>query len=210
MVTFLKEACVENLEHALKAESKGANRIELCSNLELDGLTPSKELIEEANRQLKIPLRIMIRPRGGNFIYSASEIKEMIASINFCKEVGVDGVIFGLLTFNKKLDLERIRLLTNIAAPLKVGIHKALDHTFDPLENLRELIKIPGITSVLTSGGASRAIEGKEIIKKMLQLSGNKLEIVPAGKISDTNIYKLHAYLGARAYHGKRIVGDLS
>lgn len=210
MKPFLKEACVENLEQALKAESKGANRIELCANLELDGLTPSRELIMEASSQLKIPLRIMIRPRGGNFSYSAGEVKEMIASIKFCKEVGVDGVIFGLLNDKKNLDLEKIRLLTKMAAPMKVGIHKAIDQTINPLENLRKLIKIPGITSVLTSGGAPTAMEGKDTIKKMLQLSGKELEIVPAGKISAFNISQLHEYFGARAYHGKRIVGNLS
>ncbi|MCM8570374.1 copper homeostasis protein CutC [Gramella jeungdoensis] len=209
MEPFIKEACIENLDQALKAQRNGADRIELCEHLDLEGLTPSHNLIKEANRQLKIPLRVMIRPRGGDFIYSASEIKQMIASINFCKEIGVEGVIFGLLTYNKKLDLERIRLLTNIAAPLKVGIHKAIDHTGNPLENLEELLKIPGITSVLTSGGATTALEGKEVIKKMLQISANKLEIIPAGKISETNLYELHAYFGARAYHGKRIVGDL-
>ena len=210
MKSFFKEACVENLDQALKAEAKGADRIELCAHLELGGLTPSRELIVEASQQLNIPLRIMIRPRGGDFIYSAKEIRIMIASIEFCKTIGVEGVVFGILDSDRKLNLELIKQLTNIATPLKVVIHKAIDYSTKPLEGLGELIKIKGITSVLTSGGAQKAMEGKETIKEMLQLCGGGLEIVPAGTITNDNVHELHEYFGAKTYHGKRIVGDLS
>jgi len=211
MKSFFKEACVENLDQALKAEAKGADRIELCAHLELGGLTPSRELIVEASQQLNIPLRIMIRPRGGDFIYSAKEIRIMIASIEFCKTIGVEGVVFGILDSDRKLNLELIKQLTNIATPLKVVIHKAIDYSTKPLEGLGELIKIKGITSVLTSGGAQTAIEGKKTIKEMLQLcGGGGIEIVPAGKITNNNVHELHEYFGAKTYHGKRIVGDLS
>ncbi|MCM4157004.1 copper homeostasis protein CutC [Gramella sp. AN32] len=184
--------------------------MELCANLELDGLTPSRKLIVEASRQLNIPLRIMIRPRGGDFIYSAEELKEMIASIEFCKKIGVEGVVFGILNSDGKLELGAIRQLTDMAAPLKVVFHKAIDHSINLIEGLAKLIKIKGITSVLTSGGGQTAMEGKETIKEMLQLCGDRIEIVPAGKITNKNLHELHEYFGARAYHGKRIVGDLS
>ena len=210
MEKFLKEACVENLDQALRAEAKGADRIELCAHLNLDGLTPSRELIVEASQQLNIPLRIMIRPRGGNFLYSAEEVKMMIASIEFCKAVGVEGVVFGILDSDRKLNLEVIKQLTDVATPLKVVIHKAIDHTVEPLEGLVQLTEIEGVTSVLTSGGAQTALEGKEVLKEMLRLCRGGIEIVPAGKITHNNIYEMHEYFDAKAYHGKRIVGDLS
>lgn len=210
MEKFLKEACVENLDQALQAEAKGADRIELCSHLELEGLFPSRELIIEASQQLKIPIRIMVRPRGGNFVYSAEEIRIMIASIEFCKAVGVEGVVFGILDSDRKLNLEMTKKLTNIATPLKVVIHKAIDDTVEPLQALEQLTKIKGITNVLTSGGAQTALGGKATLKEMLQLCQGGIEIVPAGKITNNNIHEIHEYLGAKAYHGKLIVGDLS
>jgi copper homeostasis protein len=210
MEFFLKEACVENLDQALQAEAKGADRIELCADLELEGLFPSRKLIIEVSQQLNIPIRIMVRPRGGNFLYTTEEIKIMIASIEFCKAVGVEGVVFGILDSDRKLDLEMIKKLTDIANPLKVVIHKSIDDTVKPLEDLLKLTKIKGITSVLTSGGAQTAFGGKETLKEMLQLCQGGIEIVPAGKITNNNLHIIHEYLGAKAYHGKLIVGDLS
>ncbi|UZH55432.1 copper homeostasis protein CutC [Salinimicrobium tongyeongense] len=209
MKKFIKEACVGNLEEAIRAEAQGADRIELCTDLHLDGLTPSEELIKTAKEQLNIPIRVMIRPRSGDFLYTPEELKEIKASIEFCKSTGVEAVVFGILNSKNELDIEKIEQLTQFSAPLKVVVHKAIDFTNDPLENLEKLLKIKGISSVLTSGGAETAEEGKELLKKMLELCGNGVEIVPAGKISCDNLEELHEYLGARAYHGKRIVGDL-
>lgn len=210
MNRIIKEACVGNLEEAIRAEAQGADRIELCTALHLDGLTPSEKLIKEAKEQLNIPIRVMIRPRSGDFLYTPKELKEMVASIEFCKKTGVEAVVFGVLDSENNLDLKTIEQLTELSAPLKVVIHKAIDYTNDPLENLAGLLKIKGISSVLTSGGAEAAEEGKEILKKMVELCGNRVEIVPAGRITDDNLQNLHEYLGARAYHGKRIVGELS
>jgi len=200
---------VENLHQALKAEKNGADRIELCAHLQLDGLTPSKELIIEAKQKLKLPVRVMIRPRGGDFVYSEEELETMKASIEFCKTIGVEGVVFGILERDNRLNLKEIEKLANFAKPLKVVVHKAIDKTPNPLEALRKLAYIEGITTVLTSGGKKTAFEGKEILKDMLKICRNQIEVMPAGKITNNNIQELHQYLGAKAYHGKCIAGSL-
>lgn len=200
---------MENLHQALKAEKNGADRIELCAHLQLDGLTPSKELIIEAKQKLKLPVRVMIRPRGGDFVYSEEELETMKASIEFCKTIGVEGVVFGILERDNRLNLKEIEKLANFAKPLKVVVHKAIDKTPNPLEALRKLAYIEGITTVLTSGGKKTAFEGKEILKDMLKICRNQIEVMPAGKITNNNIQELHQYLGAKAYHGKCIAGSL-
>lgn len=209
MINFIKEACVENINQALKAEKKGANRIELCAHLNLGGITPSDELIVAAKHQLKIPVRIMIRPRGGNFVYSKEEFETMVTSIEFCKEVGVEGVVFGILNTANSLNLKEISTLAKIARPLEVVIHKAIDETPEPIEEARKLCEIEEITTVLTSGGEKTAFEGKEILREMIRICQNRIEIMPAGKITNINIQGLHHFLGAKAYHGKCVVGSL-
>lgn len=210
MSSFTKEACVSTLKHALQAQNYGADRIELCDRLDLGGTTPSRELIKQANDELNIPIRVMIRPRGGDFSYSEDEIQEMIDAIHYCKSVGVEGVVFGVLDEENRLDTAQISRLIEAALPLKVVIHKAIDLTPDPVAALESLIQIEGVTTVLTSGGRSTAFEGLNNLKAMIELAGEKLEIMPAGKVTYANLEELHRTLGARAYHGKKIVGDLN
>lgn len=208
-LNFIREACVENLQQALSAETKGADRIELCSRLELDGLTPSNELILEVKNRLKIPVRIMIRPRAGGFVYTEEEISEMKTSIEFCKNAGVEGVVFGMLKKNGSLDLENIIQLAALARPLKVVIHKAIDDTTHPVEATKELIKVKGVSAILSSGGERTAFEGANVLREMIRLSEGELEIIAAGKITEDNILQIRKLIGARAYHGRLIVGSL-
>jgi copper homeostasis protein len=204
-----KEACVETLEEAKQAEQLGAHRIELCSRLDLDGITPNKELIEKTMNSLSIPVKVMIRPRGGNFIYSAEELKEMEESIQFCKKMNVKGVVFGILDDKNRLNLEQINMLAELASPLEVTIHKAIDQSPDMLTEVTELVKMESITSILSSGGATTAFEGKELLKKMILLSGSSIKIIPAGSITNQNLSEIHEKIGADEYHGRRIVGNL-
>jgi copper homeostasis protein len=206
---YTKEACVENLNEAIKAEQLGADRIELCANLNVGGTTPAFELIQEVKTKLSIPIRVMIRPRGGDFIYSNAEIECMMTQIEYCKKLKIEAVVFGILNSDKTLDITSIKKLAQKAYPLKVVIHKAIDETPDILQACKDLISTEQITTILTSGGKETAEEGLQILKSLVDLAGNKIEIMPAGKITDTNIEKLHDYLNARAYHGKRIVGEL-
>lgn len=206
---YIKEACVENLDEAIRAEQLGADRIELCANLDLGGTTPSFELIHKAKAKLSIPIRVMIRPRGGDFCYSNSEIEGMHSQIETCKKLQVEAVVFGISNPDKTLDIKTIKKLTQKAYPLKVVIHKAIDETPDIVQACKNLISTEQITTILTSGGKETAEEGLQILKSLIDLAGDKIEIMPAGKVTTNNIEQLHDCLNARAYHGKLIVGKL-
>ncbi|MDN3595415.1 copper homeostasis protein CutC [Zunongwangia endophytica] len=207
MTNFITEACVESLDEALKAEALGADRVELCANLALDGITPERDVIKQAKDLLSIPIRVMIRPRGGDFIYSEAEFKMMKQNIEFCKSVGVEGVVFGILNEDKTLDLDRIAVLVEIAKPLKVVIHKAIDETPDILKATEDIVKINGINTILTSGGKTTAEEGISTLKRMIAIAGNQLEIMPAGSITKENLDQMHKSVDAWAYHGRQILG---
>ena len=173
---MIREACVETLSQSVAAAKKGADRLELCADLHLDGLTPSVELIKSVQARVDIPIRVMIRPRGGNFSYTESELEEMRQSIKDCKQLGVDGVVFGVCKGND-LDITVIRELAQLAQPLKVVIHKAIDTCSDPLTALQKLIDLQLIDGVLTSGKGKTAYEGMTLLQEMQALAGNQLEI---------------------------------
>tara|TARA_B100001996_G_C18584189_1_gene563500 strand:- start:387 stop:1034 length:648 start_codon:yes stop_codon:yes gene_type:complete len=206
---FLLEACVENLDQALLAERKNADRIELCGRLDLGGITPSREMIISSVKQLSIPAKIMIRPRGGNFIYSSPEVELMMSDIIFCKKNGIGEIVLGALTDKGEVDLPLIRTLSSLADPMKVTFHKAIDDVNDYMRSLEELSSLKRIESVLTSGTGKNAILGKPLLKKAIEMFSGTLSIIVAGSITNENLDKVHSELGAKEYHGKRIVGDL-
>ncbi|MFC2129643.1 copper homeostasis protein CutC, partial [Bacteroidota bacterium] len=172
--------------------------------------TPAFELIEALQHSLKIPVRAMIRPRAGNFVYSTEELDTIFQAIDHCKRVGIDGVVFGVLTARNELDLEMIRELVRYASPLRVTIHKAVDQTPNPVTSIGSLLRIPGIHSVLTSGGAQTAYAGINTLQNMINAASDKVEVIVAGKVTNHNYEELHTILNAKAYHGRRIVGELS
>ena len=206
----LLEACVEDLDQALLAEQKNADRIELCGRLDLGGITPSREMIISSVKQLSIPVKIMIRPRGGNFIYSDPEVELMMSDIIFCKKNGIGEIVLGALTDKGEVDLPLIRSLSSLAGPMKVTFHKAIDDVNDYMRSLEELSSLKKIESVLTSGAGKNAILGKALLKKAIEMFSDTLSIIAAGSITNQNLEKVHSELGAKEYHGKRIVGDLS
>jgi copper homeostasis protein len=203
---LLLEACVETLEDALIAEENEASRIELCSELDQDGLTPSRELTAQCVYYLSVPVMAMVRPRGGNFVYSEAEIRQMETDIEFFKQSGVAGVVFGLLTNENTIDIENTRRLAKLASPLEVTFHKAIDYTGDILKSFQELNAIEGITRVLTSGGMDTAWNGREVLKQMQQLPDRKIKIIAAGKVLPENRIKIAEFTGVDELHGQRIV----
>jgi len=209
MKNLILEACVETLEEAIKAEENGAYRLELCSRLDLDGLTPDIELTKQVLEKVSIPIKVMIRPRGGDFVYSDSELEQMQKEIENFKKLKVQGVVFGMLDNENHLQLSQTRELAELASPLEVTFHKAIDETTDILSATAELMQIGDITSILTSGGAPTAIEGNEMLKRMIHTAGTSLTIIPAGRITNDNLSEVHQLIGAREYHGRRIVGEL-
>ena len=203
---IIKEACVDSFSDAVNAKKKGANRIELCGRLDLDGLTPSKKLIKKVFLNLNIPIRVMIRPKYPSFIYSNEDIRIMIEDINYCKELGVDGVVFGCLNKDSNLNMTQINLLSDIAKPLNVIIHKAIDKTDSVLNSLLLLLKNQNINGVLSSGGKTFAIDATETLKKMLDLVPDNFEIINAGGITYKNFNELHSLIQGKYYHGKKII----
>lgn len=204
--TLIFEACVETLEDALVAEKRGANRIELCSALDQDGLTPSPELTLECVQSLLIPVMAMVRPRGGNFVYSEAEILQMEAEIEFFKQSGVAGVVFGLLTKENTIDIANTSRLARLAFPLEVTFHKAIDYSNDVLKSFQELNSINGFTRVLTSGGMDTAWNGREVLKQMQELPDRRIKIIAAGKVLPENRKQIFEFTGVSELHGQRIV----
>ncbi len=203
---IIKEACVDSFFDAVNAEKKGANRIELCGRLDLDGLTPSKKLLKKVFSNLNIPIRVMIRPKHPSFIYSDKDIQRMIDDINYCKKLGVDGVVLGCLNEDSSLNINQINLLSEIAKPLNVIIHKAIDKTDSVLHSLLLLLKNKNINGVLSSGGKTFAKDATKTLKKMLDLVPDNFEIINAGGITYKNINELHSLIQGKYYHGKKII----
>ncbi|MGE5395705.1 MAG: copper homeostasis protein CutC [Candidatus Saccharibacteria bacterium] len=203
---LILEACVETIEEAILAQQKGADRIELCADLSLDGLTPSHELADWCFKQLTIPVMVMIRPRGGNFVYSEEEIRQMETEIEYFKNSGAAGLVFGLLTPDDRIDTFNTQRLLTLAFPMQVTFHKAIDSTTNLLSSLDLLKGMKGITRVLTSGGMDTAWNGRHVLKQMNQMAGKQISIIAAGKVTPANFMDIAAYTGVRELHGRRIV----
>lgn len=209
MLPYDIEVCTDNMADTLSAVAKGATRIELCGRLDLDGITPDPEFILQALAETSIPIHVMIRPRGGDFVYTAEEIAQMEASIDFCKKVGAPGVVLGALTPKGNLDLELIQQLAQRAKPLKVVVHKAIDYTEDPLAEFKCLLTIPEVDLVLTSGGQPTAMAGQAVLRAMIEAAKGQITVMAAGKITHENLSQVDEAIGAKAYHGRLIVGQL-
>ena len=209
MQEFCKEVCVDNIKDAMRAVDLGANRIEYCSKLNEEGLTPDIEDVKYLLKNINIPLRIMIRPHSKSFNYSETDISTMLRDISTFKKIDIDGIVMGCLNKDDEIDLKKINLLIEKARPLKVIFHKAIDITSDPLKSLKNLIKYSNINGVLTSGGFKKAEDGVKLLKKMLDICPINFELIIAGKITSKNINKINQKLSAKFYHGKKIVGVL-
>ena len=209
MIDIVKESCVQTLDEALLAQQNGADRIELCSRLDLDGLTPRKDLIKSVKSRLTIPIKVMIRPREGDFIYNDQELSQMKDDILFCNSLNVSGVVFGVLNKENSIDTESIRALSNIADGPDITFHKAIDEVNSIISELDALKNIPKVSSILTSGGADNAKSGSAVIKKMIDRVAGRMIIIAAGNITKQNLKEIHSIIGAEEYHGRKIV-DIS
>jgi copper homeostasis protein len=208
MSNIILEACVETFEQCVNAEKQGAGRLELCDRLDLGGTTPSEELIKRVKAAVNIPIRVMIRPRGGNFTYTPEELDEMRQSILMCRRIGVDGIVLGILTHDNHLDIDTMKPLIELAKPLNVVIHKAIDDTENPLAEMDRLQQIDGVDAILTSGKMATALEGAPLLRKMVA-NQKHIRIIAAGKVTNQNIDDVKEAIGASQYHGKKIVGDI-
>ncbi|MCD7979513.1 MAG: copper homeostasis protein CutC, partial [Fusobacterium sp.] len=183
---MIKEVCVESFSEALAAEKRGADRIELCDNLYLGGTTPSYGTIKMAMEKLTIPAFPIIRPRGGNFHYSKEEIEIMKEDIKVCKSLGAKGVVLGVLTADNKVDFETLKELVELASPMEVTFHKAVDELENPVEVIDRFVEI-GVKRILSSGTKETALEGKDILNAMIKKADNRIIILIAGKVTSDN-----------------------
>ncbi|HEX3009177.1 MAG TPA: copper homeostasis protein CutC [Bacteroidales bacterium] len=202
---MILEACVESYSEAIAFQLAGAGRIELCENLFVGGTTPSYGTIKMCCNNLNIPVATMIRPRGGDFCYSDDEFSIMQEDVKVCKALGSQGVVFGMLTKENKIDVERTKILVNLAGSMQTVFHKAFDEVNDPFEALEQLIEI-GITRILTSGTKETAFEGQEILRKLIKQAAGRITILAAGKVTFENLQQLQEIIPASEFHGKRIV----
>ena len=205
-LNFTKEACVDSINDAIRVEKNGADQIELCSRLDLDGLTPSKKLILQTIRRVSIPIKVMIRSRPGNFTYNQNDVNTMFDSIEFCQKNGINEIAFGALNSNMKIDEKIINQIVSKHTELSITFHKAIDLVDNQINEIQKLLKFNQIKAVLTSGGQKNAVDGQENIKKLFERFKDEIDIIAAGSITNKNIKKLHKTLGLKIYHGKKIV----
>ena len=205
-LNFTKEACVDSIDDAIRVEKNGADQIELCSRLDLDGLTPSKKLILQTIRRVSIPIKVMIRSRPGNFTYNQNDVNTMLDSIEFCQKNGINDIAFGALNSNRKIDEKILNQIVSKYTGLNITFHKAIDLVDNQINEIQKLLKFNQIKAVLTSGGQKNVVDGQENIKKLFERFKDEIDIIAAGSITNKNIKKIHKTLGLKIYHGKKIV----
>lgn len=197
---FKLEICVDNVESGINAEVAGANRIELCNNLPEGGTTPGYGTILSARNNLNIDINVLIRPRGGDFLYTDIEYDIMRRDIELCGEVGVNGIVIGILLPDGSVDLERTAKIIELAHPMPVTFHRAFDMCSNPM-NALEAIIASGAARLLTSGQENKASEGSELIKKLVEKAGDRLIIMPGSGINESNISQIAKKTGAKEFH---------
>jgi len=184
---FKIEICVENTDGLVAAQNAGADRAELCASLLEGGLTPSWGMILEAKRVATIPFHVIVRPRGGDFLYSDIEFASMLADVKALKELGVAGVVIGCLTADGRIDEVRTTALVEAARPLAVTCHRAFDMTEDYREAIEALVRC-GVDRVLTSGQRDTAIEGSDILADTVAVAAGRIGIMACGALDAANI----------------------
>jgi copper homeostasis protein len=199
-MNFKLEVCVDTIESALDAQNAGADRVELCGNLMEGGTTPGYGTIVSVRNNLTIDLNVIIRPRGGDFLYSDHEYDIMRRDIDACGECGIDGVVFGILRSDGNIDIERTARLIEYASPMSMTFHRAFDMCYDPLQGLEDII-IAGANRILTSGQKDKVSDGCELISILVNQADNRLIIMPGGGINDTNIGVIARTTGAIEFH---------
>ncbi len=200
MKNFLLEACVDSVESAIAAMKGGADRLELCAGLVIGGISPTTALYEAVLEVVDIPIHVLVRPRFGDFCYTDYEFDIMLREVRHFRKLGAAGVVVGVLNSDGTLDVPRLRMLVEEAGPMRVTLHRCFDVCSDPLEAL-ETARSLGIRSILTSGQKGSAIEGAPCIAKLVEASGENLEILVAAGVSPENIPTIYGITGAKAYH---------
>ncbi len=195
------ELCVESLEAARAAEFGGADRVELCSELEHNGLTPSPALMKACVAAVSIPVYVLVRPRDGDFAFNAAEYDEMRHQIEMARNAGASGVALGILNAERRIDITRTRALVELARPMGVTFHRAFDEAADLRQALEDVIAT-GADSLLTSGGAANVLSGADAIGTLAQQAGNRIRIIAGGGLRLSNLLEIVRRSGVLSLHG--------
>ena len=195
------EVCANSVSSALEAEQGGAIRVELCASLTEGGTTPSYAEIKLTRQMLSIEVYPIIRPRGGDFLYTELEFELMKEDVKICKELQCDGIVTGILTADGQIDKARCTELIELAKPMKVAFHRAFDMTVNMEEALEDLISM-GVIRVLTSGGKATALDGADQLAELIKQADQRITIMPGAGISTSNISQLITRTGAKEFHG--------
>lgn len=197
---YIIEIATTDYASTLAAVEGGADRIELCSALSEGGLTPSHGLIAQCLEDFNITLFPIIRPRGGDFLYSQKEFDIIKADIELCKTLGCKGVVTGFLKEDGNIDVEKTRVITELASPMQVTFHRAFDRCLDPFQALEDIIAA-GCTRILTSGQKPTAPQGAELIRQLVKAANGRIIIMPGSGVRTSNIKELAQKTGAVEFH---------
>lgn len=197
---YLLEICANSVKSCVEAQKGGAYRVELCAGIPEGGTTPSYGDIKLARDLLSIKLNVIIRPRGGDFLYDDIEHKIMLKDIETAGKLGVDGVVFGCLTPEGNIDIEKNKELIKAAGNMSVTFHRAFDMCCDPFESLERIVSL-GFDRILTSGQQPKAIEGIRLIKDLVKVADNRIIIMPGSGVTANNIAQIARNTGAKEFH---------
>lgn len=200
MTNLFIEVCANSAESAVEAQKGGAGRVELCAGIPEGGTTPSYGEIWMARERIDIQLNVIIRPRGGDFLYSKDEIEIMRRDIRMARELGADGVVFGCLTADGDVDMDVCRDLIYEAGHMTLTFHRAFDVSRSPIQSLEDIISL-GFDRILTSGCEASAIEGRELLKQLVEKAGDRIIIMPGCGVNEDNIKELFEYTKAKEFH---------
>ncbi len=200
MSGYILEACVDSVQSAIEAEKGGASRVELCSDLVIGGVSPSLPLFRQIRRYTDLKIRTLLRPRYGDYCYDRYEFEELKEEVAMFREEGADGVVVGILNPDGTLNTEQLRELKKEAGEMEIALHRAFDVCIDPFAAMEEIISL-GYDTILTSGQAPTAWEGRELLRQLQEKSRGRIEILAASGIGPDPIRRLIPFTGISSYH---------
>ena len=207
MMSHLLEVCADSVQSAIAAQEGGADRIELCSALVIGGLSPSPAMFQQVRENTDIQIRVLLRPRFGDFCYDEYEFQTLKEEVRQFRELGADGVVIGILKPDGTLNMEQMEELVRAADGIGVTMHRAFDVCRDPYEALEQCVSL-GIDTILTSGQKSSAWEGRELLAELVRRSDRRIDILAGAGIGPSVIRELAEYTGVRSFHmsGKKVL----
>lgn len=204
---YFLESCCTDVEQIRRAQEAGARRIELCEKLAVGGVTPSAELLKAAISVAKVPVNVLVRPRGGDFVFSAAEADTMLRDIELCREAGAAAVVIGALDSRGEVDMPLMRRLCDAASGMSVTFHRAFDVCADPIAAFEDVLAL-GCDRLLTSGHESDAFKGRFFIAELVERAAGRIIVMPGCGVRRNNIARIAADTGAVEFHASSAFFD--